>query len=125
MAENISVSVRLRPLNKRDIDSDQKEAWRVLQGTTIVPSERNPNPATTPFAFDHVFDGTCETRDVYDRCAKSIMTSALEGQNGTIFVYGQTSSGKTHTMQGNEESPGIVPLGIAFMFDEIKKRAAN
>jgi centromeric protein E len=125
MAENISVSVRIRPLNKREIDSDQKEAWRVLQGTTIVPSEHNPRPGTTPFAFDHVFDGPCETRDVYDRCAKSIMTSALEGQNGTIFVYGQTSSGKTHTMQGNEESPGIVPLGITFMFDEIKKRAAN
>jgi len=125
MAENVSVSVRIRPLNQREKDSDQKEAWRVQQGINIVPSDNNPRPGTTPFAFDHVFDGPCETKDIYDRCAKSIMTSALEGQNGTIFVYGQTSSGKTHTMQGTEESPGIVPLGIKYIFDEIKKRTAH
>jgi centromeric protein E len=125
MSENISVSVRIRPLNQREREADQKEAWRVLQGINIAPSEHNPRPGTQPFAFDNVFDGPCETISVYDRCAKSIMTSALEGQNGTIFVYGQTSSGKTHTMQGNEESPGIVPLGISYIFDEIKRRAAN
>jgi len=125
MAENISVSVRIRPLNQREKDSDQKEAWRVLQGINIAPSDSNPRPGTSPFAFDNVFAGPCETQEVYERCAKSIMTSALEGQNGTIFVYGQTSSGKTHTMQGNEQSPGIVPLGISYIFEEIKKRTAG
>ena len=122
MAENISVSVRIRPLNNREKESDQKEAWRVVGGTNVVPSEHHSRPGTQPFTFDHVFDGPCETTDVYDRCAKSIMASALQGHNGTIFVYGQTSSGKTHTMQGNETSPGIVPLGIAYIFDEIKRR---
>lgn len=65
------------------------------------------------------------THSVWGRCAKGIISSALEGQNGTIFVYGQTSSGKTHTMQGNEQSPGIVPLGISYIFDEVKKRATT
>ena len=32
--------------------------------------------------------------------AKPIIDSVLEGFNGTIFAYGQTSSGKTHTMTG-------------------------
>ena len=123
MAENISVSVRIRPLNQREHDAENKEAWRVVNGTNVVPSEHNPRPGTQPFAFDHVFDGPCETTAVYERCAQSIIASALEGQNGTIFVYGQTSSGKTHTMQGTEQSPGIVPLGITYIFDEIKRRS--
>ena len=123
MAENISVSVRIRPLNQREHDAENKEAWRVVNDTNVVPSEHNPRPGTQPFAFDHVFDGPCETTAVYERCAQSIIASALEGQNGTIFVYGQTSSGKTHTMQGTEQSPGIVPLGITYIFDEIKRRS--
>lgn len=39
-------------------------------------------------------------QDVYDASARPIIDSVLEGFNGTIFAYGQTSSGKTHTMQG-------------------------
>jgi hypothetical protein len=39
-------------------------------------------------------------KDVYDIAAKPIIDSVLEGFNGTIFAYGQTSSGKTHTMTG-------------------------
>ena len=39
-------------------------------------------------------------KEVYDVAAKPIIDSVLEGFNGTIFAYGQTSSGKTHTMQG-------------------------
>jgi len=38
--------------------------------------------------------------DVYDFAAKPVVESVLEGFNGTIFAYGQTSSGKTHTMLG-------------------------
>eukprot|EP00960_Hanusia_phi_P053446 762078-Hanusia_phi.AAC.2 len=113
MAENICVSIRVRPLNKREEECSQKEAWRVIDGKSVVPTEHNPRTGQGySFAFD-----------VYDKCARGIIISALEGQNGTIFVYGQTSSGKTHTMQGSESQPGIVPHGISFIFNEIKHRA--
>ena len=38
---------------------------------------------------------------------------------GTIFVYGQTSSGKTHTMIGEPDHPGIIAQAIADVFDYI------
>jgi len=44
---------------------------------------------------------------------------------GTIFVYGQTSSGKTHTMQGEGDDLGIVPQGISYVFDQIKERGSR
>jgi centromeric protein E len=44
----------------------------------------------------------------------------MEGINGTIFAYGQTSSGKTFTMKGSHEYPGIIPLAIQDIFKFIE-----
>ncbi len=51
------------------------------------------------------------------------MIGVLEGFNGTILAYGQTSSGKTYTMQGdieNEENKGIVPRMVETLFSSIE-----
>ncbi|KXS18834.1 kinesin-domain-containing protein [Gonapodya prolifera JEL478] len=40
-------------------------------------------------------------------------------RTGTIFAYGQTSSGKTYTMQGSHTQPGIIPLAIRDVFQHI------
>lgn len=40
--------------------------------------------------------------------------------SGTIFAYGQTSSGKTFTMMGSEHNPGVIPLAMADVFKTIK-----
>ena len=44
----------------------------------------------------------------------------MGGFNGTVFAYGQTSSGKTHTMLGAPHEPGIVPLAVRAIFDHIE-----
>lgn len=48
-----------------------------------------------------------------------IVDAAVNGFNGTVFAYGQTSSGKTYTMMGTDEEDGIIPLAIKRMFDTI------
>lgn len=62
-------------------------------------------------------------KQVYDVAAKPIIDSVLEGFNGTIFAYGQTSSGKTHTMTGssieNVELQGIIPRMVRTVFNRI------
>lgn len=49
---------------------------------------------------------------VYERTTKDIVEKVVGGFNGTVFAYGQTSSGKTHTMMGVPDEPGIVPLAV-------------
>ena len=44
---------------------------------------------------------------LYKETAFPIIESCLEGYNGTIFAYGQTGTGKTHTMEGKEEPPSM------------------
>ena len=57
---------------------------------------------------------------IYDTTSKDIIQSAMDGVNGTIFAYGQTSSGKTFTMRGTKECPGIIPLAVKDVFKFIE-----
>jgi len=60
-----------------------------------------------------VFDLESTQEEVFERVGKPVLDSIRNGYNGTIMAYGQTSSGKTHTMQGydvnEKENRGIMP----------------
>ena len=60
------------------------------------------------YVFDRVLKPNVTQDQVYNAAAKSIVKDVLNGYNGTIFAYGQTSSGKTHTMEGVIGDPGII-----------------
>ena len=66
---------------------------------------------------------------MYDSAAKPIIESVLDGFNGTIFAYGQTSSGKTHTMQGPSiediELQGIIPRMVRTVFTRIENASED
>jgi len=72
--------------------------------------------------FDKVLKPNCTQDYVYSAAAKSIVKDVLSGYNGTIFAYGQTSSGKTHTMEGVIGDPGlqgIIPRIVNDIFNHI------
>ncbi|XP_061353243.1 kinesin-like protein NACK1 [Gastrolobium bilobum] len=103
--EKIVVTVRLRPLNRREQLAKDQVAWDCIDDHTIVfkppAHERASQPAS--FTFDKVFGPACLTETVYEEGIKNVALSALMGINATVFAYGQTSSGKTYTMRGVTE----------------------
>ncbi|VVA97357.1 unnamed protein product [Arabis nemorensis] len=115
--ENVTVTVRFRPLSPREIRQGEEVAW-YADGETIVRNEHNP---TIAYAYDRVFGPTTTTRNVYDVAAHHVVNGAMEGINGTVFAYGVTSSGKTHTMHGDQRSPGIIPLAVKDAFSIIQE----
>ncbi|XP_024459742.1 kinesin-like protein KIN-7K, chloroplastic isoform X3 [Populus trichocarpa] len=115
--ENVTVTVRFRPLSPREIRQGEEIAW-YADGETVVRNEHNPS---TAYAYDRVFGPTTTTRHVYDVAAQHVVNGAMEGINGTIFAYGVTSSGKTHTMHGDQRSPGIIPLAVKDAFSIIQE----
>lgn len=115
--ENVTVTVRFRPLSPKEIRQGEEIAW-YADGETVVRSEHNPSIA---YAYDRVFGPTTTTRHVYDVAAQHAVNGAMEGINGTIFAYGVTSSGKTHTMHGDQRSPGIIPLAVKDAFSIIQE----
>ncbi|TYG54023.1 hypothetical protein ES288_D09G156000v1 [Gossypium darwinii] len=115
--ENVTVTVRFRPLSPRELRQGEEIDW-YADGETIVRNEHNQ---TTAYAYDRVFAPTTTTRQVYDVSAQHVVSGAMEGINGTIFAYGMTSSGKTHTMHGDQRSPGIIPLAVKDAFSIIQE----
>ncbi|KAL1196909.1 Kinesin-like protein KIN-7L [Cardamine amara subsp. amara] len=115
--ENVTVTVRFRPLSPREIHKGEEIAW-YADGETIVRNEHNQSIA---YAYDRVFGPTTTTHHVYDVAAQHVVNGAMKGINGTIFAYGVTSSGKTHTMHGDQRSPGIIPLAVKDAFSIIQE----
>uniref|UniRef100_A0A672QZ65 Kinesin-like protein n=1 Tax=Sinocyclocheilus grahami TaxID=75366 RepID=A0A672QZ65_SINGR len=112
---NIKVLCRFRPLNQAEI----------LRGDKFLPTFQGDDTVIIggkPYVFDRVFPTNTTQEQVYNTCAKQIVKDVLGGYNGTIFAYGQTSSGKTHTMEGNlhdTQQMGIIPRIAEDIFNHI------
>ena len=77
--------------------------------------------APQKFNFDRVYSIDCDSQLIYKEMCKDVVASALEGYNGSIFMYGQTTSGKTFTMLGSPNNPGILPCTLRDIFLKINK----
>jgi len=138
----------MRPLNNKETTTDSltsssaSRVWRVLKKHNSVTQTTNKGQPLservlnrTFFSFDKVFGEDSTTGQVYDDVAKGLVDSVVNGLNGTIFAYGQTSSGKTFTMQGSggyggmiktgtptkaRQAPGIVHLAARDIFKHIE-----
>uniref|UniRef100_A0A8D3AZ33 Kinesin-like protein n=1 Tax=Scophthalmus maximus TaxID=52904 RepID=A0A8D3AZ33_SCOMX len=110
---NIKVLCRFRPLNQSEI----------VRGDQFIPKfQGDDTVAGRSYVFDRVFPTNTTQEQVYNTCAKQIVKDVLYGYNGTIFAYGQTSSGKTHTMEGKLHDPhqmGIIPRIAEDIFNHI------
>ncbi|XP_076050330.1 uncharacterized protein LOC143030935 [Oratosquilla oratoria] len=122
MSDNIIVAVRVRPLITREESDKNKIHWEVdeIKNSIVQIDPSSRKKLGSPYVYDKVFSSNSSTDDVHNSVTKPIVESALSGFNGTIFAYGQTSSGKTYTMTGNQESQGIIPLAVKDIFDTIE-----
>ena len=129
--DNVQVVVRCRPLFGKEI-AENRERIVEMDVSRGQVSLRNPKETTERsdvknYTFDKIFDWNCTQRDVYDGAAARIVDASVEGYNGTIFCYGQTGTGKTHTMEGKDEPPserGILPHAFRHVFDAVAQNAA-
>uniref|UniRef100_A0A3Q2VA02 Kinesin-like protein n=1 Tax=Haplochromis burtoni TaxID=8153 RepID=A0A3Q2VA02_HAPBU len=117
----VRVMCRFRPLNEAEITRGDKYIPKFKEDDTVVITGK-------PYVFDRVLPPNTTQEQVYDQCAKQIVKDVLGGYNGTIFAYGQTSSGKTHTMEGKLHDPqlmGIIPRIARDIFDHIYSMDEN
>ncbi|CAK0888027.1 unnamed protein product, partial [Prorocentrum cordatum] len=125
-ARNISVAVRVRPLagaaqqGARDGVGGGSALWTVGSG----PDRGclRDNQGGDQWTFDHVFGPEHETSEIFDVCVRDVVRSFCEGVNCTVFAYGQTASGKTHTMLGDGLCSGIIPAAVAEIFKVVEAR---
>lgn len=115
-AENVFVSVRLRPLNRGEIARGQRRSWRVQDSRSLVLMEGNMHHVNhVEFPYDRVFEPEEGAGIVYEDVARPMVDSAMHGMNATIFAYGQTGSGKTFTMRS------VMEFATAHIFGHVQR----
>lgn len=115
---------RFRPLN----DSEERAGSKFIVKFPSGQEENCLSIGGKVYLFDKVFKPNATQEKVYNEAAKSIVSDVLAGYNGTIFAYGQTSSGKTHTMEGVIGDPGkqgIIPRIVNDIFNHIYSMEVN
>ncbi len=130
-SQTIRVICRIRPENEKEKASGYQSC--------ITPLSRNSlrifpiDTATTKeepheFTFDHIFPNTTLQSEVFSIAAEPLLNGLFEGINCTLFCYGQTSSGKTFTMEGirnNTDLMGIIPRSMNFIFNKINNMSCD
>lgn len=135
MAANVKVVVRVRPMNAKELDRCSRVVVDVVDDKLLVfdPKEeaqpffyqgvQQPNKGylkrgnkELKFVFDHVCGQEACNSDVFEIATKDMLSSLMEGYNCSVFVYGATGAGKTFTMIGNCENPGITYLTMEHLF---------
>ena len=128
--DNVQVVVRCRPLFGKELKEGRERIvdMDVARGEVSLRNPKVPNDERKKFTFDRIFDWNCTQREVYEGAASGIVDASIQGFNGTIFCYGQTGTGKTHTMEGKDEPAserGILPHTFHHVFDAIDGAAAG
>eukprot|EP00096_Caligus_rogercresseyi_P008037 TRINITY_DN2631_c0_g1_i2.p1 TRINITY_DN2631_c0_g1~~TRINITY_DN2631_c0_g1_i2.p1 ORF type:complete len:985 (-),score=475.03 TRINITY_DN2631_c0_g1_i2:1043-3997(-) len=122
--DSIRVVCRFRPLN----DTEERTGSKFIIKFPSGGDDQCVSIAGKLYMFDKVLKPNVRQEEVYEGAAKSIVKDVLCGYNGTIFAYGQTSSGKTHTMEGVIGDPqlqGIIPRIVDDIFNHIYSMEEN
>lgn len=121
--ENIRVVIRCRDLLPYEAERGDKAVSKLDLATNQV-IVNHPIGDPDVFAFDGVYNNTFTQRDIFLQEVQPLADAVIQGYNATVFAYGQSGSGKTHTMTGklsNKEMWGMMPQVVDYLFSEVKK----
>ena len=128
---NINVTVRVRPLSSKETGRSSWNCLAVQDGRQINVSDPDDKMGGTDYlrldktkdksyAFDHAFGPESAQVELYEATAKSLVPEVISGCNACCFAYGATGSGKTYTMMGSSEAPGVIPLAVEALFTQVE-----
>ncbi|KAK1323573.1 hypothetical protein QJS10_CPA02g00008 [Acorus calamus] len=125
----LQVAVKCRPLT----DAERRHSRHIIhvtddKGITVLDPDLSKDyldrvqnrTKERRYSFDHAFGPECTNADVYIKSISSTIAGVINGLNATVFAYGSTGSGKTYTMVGTHDDPGLMVLSLHTIFDLIK-----
>ncbi|XP_031091346.1 kinesin-like protein KIN-8A isoform X2 [Ipomoea triloba] len=125
----ILVFVRLRPMSKKEREAGARNCVRIVDCRDVYLTEfatendylRLKRVRGRHFTFDAAFPESASQQQVYSTTTAELVEAVVQGRNGSVFCYGATGAGKTHTMLGTVENPGVMVLAIKDLFTKIRQ----
>ena len=142
---SIQVAVRVRPFNRNEIPKGQENNQFYIPKTTIQLLENNvivfdpinkaqmeenklarlatskKHNRNISYQFDKVFDPKTTQQTIFQQLCLPLLKDVLKGFHSTIFAYGATGAGKTHTITGTKQDPGLIYRSLDYLFTELPK----
>ena len=135
----LQVAVRARPLSRKEMSNGARTITKLVDERCVVvlDPDEDANESTVPgvpkplkrkevaagvrkkerrYVFDAAYDGEASNEQVYRGTVLPHIAGVLRGTNATVFAYGATGSGKTHTMVGDQRDPGLMVLSLRDVF---------
>ena len=142
---NIITILRIRPESEEEVNYSNINIFKIESSTTlklISPTEYNSfiegskylnnekgievtKSKEYYFKFDYIFDKDSQQNEVYQYSTSFLVNNVFEGFNSTIFAYGSTGSGKTYTMFGTEDKPGVIIRAINQILNTMESNNIN
>ncbi|KZT19957.1 kinesin-domain-containing protein [Neolentinus lepideus HHB14362 ss-1] len=117
MAHKVKIAARLRPRIGIELEDDSIHVVNGEDGSYVgVVNPRDPN-SFFRFPFSSCYDQSATQEEIFNNDVQPLIDVAFHGVTVTIFAYGVTSSGKTHTMQGTKAEPGVIPRVVEAVID--------
>uniref|UniRef100_A0A672ZSS1 Kinesin-like protein n=1 Tax=Sphaeramia orbicularis TaxID=375764 RepID=A0A672ZSS1_9TELE len=138
VCSHVKVVVRVRPENDREKRENFRNVIQVVDNHMLIfdPKEediscfgsqrvrnRNINKRANKdlkFVFDHVFGENSTQDDIFENTTKGVLDGVMNGFNCTVFAYGATGAGKTHTMLGSQNDPGVMYRTMKELFQRME-----
>ncbi|KAL0984504.1 hypothetical protein UPYG_G00142360 [Umbra pygmaea] len=118
----VRVAVRLRPYMEKQDEKSEGPCVRGLDSQSLEIINWRNATETLHYQFDAFHDEQTTQQEVFLCSVKPILPHILKGQNASVFAYGPTGAGKTHTMLGSQEQPGVIPRAVREVFNLVKAK---
>ncbi|GJU00458.1 kinesin-like protein KIN-14E [Tanacetum coccineum] len=118
MKGKIRVYCRLRPFTPKEMSDRENKVLTSVDEFTIQHLGRDGK--IKQHCYDRVFNGNATQENIFND-TRYLVQSAVDGFNVCIFAFGQTASGKTFTIYGFENNPGLTPLATLELFKILKR----
>lgn len=118
----VEVYTRIRPINDHDSETCLKildEGNLMLEIPECSNSFRSGSIKKLVYSFQKIFDETTTQKEIFNDIGLPLVKDLLNGKNGLLFSYGVTGSGKTYSMIGNQQQPGILQRCLDTVFNSI------
>ncbi|XP_069360536.1 uncharacterized protein [Maniola hyperantus] len=124
---NVKLAVRVRPFTEKELKSEKERVPVVSvadENTVTITNIKvsasgagDSRERVRRFYADYTFDSACSPthlnyasqEKVFDKVGRQVLSRISQGQSACVLTYGQSATGKTHTMMGSTTHPGLVP----------------
>ncbi|XP_076061694.1 uncharacterized protein LOC143037419 isoform X2 [Oratosquilla oratoria] len=120
---NVKVAVRVRPLNSREVAGGGRMVIGLHEDSISITNikmndddEVDHRERVRHFSFDYTYWSVEPSHPrhalqhmIYGELGAEVIDAAVEGYNACVLAYGQSGSGKTYTIMGTQEEPGLAP----------------